>query len=228
MADPWATIAAALIGAGLGSFGTKVYENLSRKRTEREELRREVVERYLLQLQDGVDDLWYRLDNLKNRGGQTVMAYEYFEISTLYTLGRVLAYERIFLLDGIYPQLERLYPGAGIALRTNLRNLDQQLNQRNFHRYDRLALAESVLERADGYLHTNTYLEFKQRYTAENSLERASLALARQYIAALTEKELSELLISLREIAHQVADRTGLPSAIKSLTRTPPSDGTGR
>jgi hypothetical protein len=212
MADPWATISASLIGAGLGSLGTKVYENLSRNRAEREELRREVVDRYLLQLQDGVDDLWYRLDNLKNRGGQVVMTNEYFEISTLYALGRVLAYERIFLLDGIYPQLERLYPGAGIALRTNLRSLDQQLNQRSFHRYNRLALAESVLERA---------------YTAENSLERASLALARKYIAAMTDKELSELLKSLREIAHQVADRTGLPSAIKSLTRQPPSAVTG-
>lgn len=216
MSDPWATIVAALIGAGLGSVGAKIYENVSRRRAEREELRREVVERYLLQLQESVDDLWHRLDNLKNWGGRRVMTDEYFEISTLYALGRVLAYERIFLLDGIYPRFERLHPDAGKALHKKLRHLDEQLSHRNFHRYDRLALAESVLERVEDYSRTSTYLEFKQRYTAENSLERASLTLAKQHIAAWSNKELAELLKNLRDIAHQVADQTGLPSTIPS------------
>jgi hypothetical protein len=215
MADSWATIVAALIGAGVGSLGTKIYENFSRRSAEKEQLRQEVVGRYLLQLQDAVDDLWYRLDNLKNPKGADQIKMEYFQISTLYALGKVLAYDRILLLEGIYPQFERLHLGEATELRKRLRNLDQQLNRRHFYRYDRLALAESVFEQTKGYLGTSTYLEFKRRYGAD-PLEGDSLASAKQYVVAATNEERSELQNTLRKIADQVARLTGLPSTINS------------
>jgi hypothetical protein len=218
MADTWATIVAALIGASLGSLGPKIYETLSRHRAEKEQLRQEVVERYLFQLQAAVDDLWYRLDNLKtpNRDSQND---EYFKVSTLYALGRVLAYDRILHLEGIYPRLERLHAGKATELRKTLRHLDLKLNQHGFYRYDRLALAESVLERTKGYLGTGTYLEFKRLYMPEDSLEHASLQPAREYIARTTdEKDLSELQDSLGEIAQQVARITEFPSEIHTIS----------
>jgi hypothetical protein len=71
----------------------------------REGGRRALVGRHLWQLQDAAETLWYRLQNLKDQGGRYVMTEDYFAETTVYALGRVLAVERIFGLEGVYPEL---------------------------------------------------------------------------------------------------------------------------
>jgi len=73
MSGSAATILAALIGAMIGSVGSILLDAWLRGNREKKRKRDELVQRYLLQLQDAVEGLWYRIDNLARRGGRTVM-----------------------------------------------------------------------------------------------------------------------------------------------------------
>lgn len=95
------TLVSALIGAVV------IEKSLDRRREDLQ-ARKALVRRYIFQLQDAIEDLHYRLNNLWNRGGHNVMKNyqcfdgdEYFEITTLYALARVLAVERIMFLEGV-------------------------------------------------------------------------------------------------------------------------------
>jgi hypothetical protein len=147
------------------------------------------------------------------------MSDSYYEVSTLYALGRVLAYERILLWDGVYPQLKRLKkfePGLGSFLKSTLRDLDNRLDEGKFHRYDRLALAEAAMERDPGFLRTRTYLEFKHRYEAPNSVMRTALMPAKNFIENLSETEsvFDELLKILKNVTKELSDTTEVPTTI--------------
>jgi hypothetical protein len=220
-----ATIIAALIGAGIGSIGAEILKDRLRREAEKrnEQLQREaeirraqekLVQRYLLQLQDAIESLWYRLDNVKNRGGQAVMGSSYYEVSTLYALGRVLAYERILVLDGVYPQLEDVYPDLGRFLKARLQNMDSQLRERQFYRYNRLALAESSMEREEDHLRTSTYMHFRQHYERPNSLVKVSLEPAKHFIATLGGPEVAGLLDELRCTAKRLESVTRIPTTL--------------
>ena len=113
------------------------------------------------------------------------MPNQYFETTTLYALGRVLAIERLLALEGVYPQLETLYPGLGIFLMEN--RVDYALGA-GFYQYDRLALAEAVMEREGDRFRASTYLEFRRRYESKESGEGEWLAPAREAIQSLTEE----------------------------------------
>ncbi len=148
MSEPVTTIVAALIGAVLGSGGAVLIQYLLTSRSEKIHRREILVQRYLFQLQDALEMLWYRLDNLANRGARSVMSDEYFEKTTLYVLGRVLAIERIFMLEAVYPQLEAIYRGLGKCLKQNrfdIKLIDYLKKQKyEFYQYDRFLLAEAV------------------------------------------------------------------------------------
>jgi hypothetical protein len=216
MPDAMVTIISALIGAGLGSLGAAYLTFVLGQRAEKQRLQESVVYRYLSQLQDAADSLWHRLDNVKNRGGRAVMQDRYFEISTLYALGRVLAFERILLLDGIYPQLEQLRKGLGIFLRNGLQQIDKELSNIRFQHYNRLALAESAIVKEKDRLRASTYLEFWQYYEKEDSLVRASLKPAKGYLAELEGPELTGVLRELAAIAKRLEDETRMPSTVRS------------
>jgi hypothetical protein len=109
---------AAIIGAAIGAIATAagvIVQAVLKNRADaqqrreawendRERQRRELVQRYLFQLQDAVVSLRSRLKNWAWRGGQ---AYSesvdpgYWDVTTLYALGRALAAERIFSLEGV-------------------------------------------------------------------------------------------------------------------------------
>src|SRR5437764_3214544 len=99
MFDFVSTIVAALIGSVIGSVGAVLTDHWLTGRSEKFHRRELLVQRYLFQLQDALETLYYRLHNLAKRSGRSVMSDEYFEKSTLYALGRVLALERIFALE---------------------------------------------------------------------------------------------------------------------------------
>ena len=117
MFDFVSTIAAALIGSVIGSVGAVLADHWLTGRTEKSHRREILVQRYLFQLQDALELLYYRLHNLTFRVGQDAMNDEYFEESTLYAFGRVLAIERIFAFEAVYPQLDTIYSGLGKFLK---------------------------------------------------------------------------------------------------------------
>src|SRR5919109_4512040 len=175
-----ASLIAALLGASVGSIGAVLASDWRKRKAELLERREAVVQRHLYQLQDAAEALWYRLKNLLEEGGRSVMEDQYFETTTLYALGRVLAIERSLALEGVYPQLERLYPALGSFLVEH--RVDYALPE-SFYRYDRLALAEAVMERDGDRYRPSTYVDFRRRYEGEDSGEREWLSPARDAIA---------------------------------------------
>ena len=213
MSGSAATILAALIGAMIGSVGSIFLDAWLRRNRERKRKRDELVQRYLLQLQDAVEGLWYRIDNLARRGGRKVMEDRYFEISTLYALGRVIAYERILLLDGVYPQLKQIDPDLSICLKDKMQEIGTLMT--GFHKYDQLALAEAVIEKVNGYSRAATYLEFKRRYDEDASLGSKTLLPAKEFLTTFAGHQLEGLLKTLAKTANKIAKKTEIPTTVE-------------
>lgn len=220
MPDYLVTILAALIGAVIGSLGSKFVEDRLRRADQTRQNRAQLVQRYLFQLQDATESLWFRFQNIQLRGGRAVMDDRYFEISTLYALGRVLAYSRILVLDGIYPQLNAFEAELGKTLKDKLQQVDRQIRTSAFQHYHRLALAESVMEKQadkqEPHLRTSTYLEFWQRYESKDSVVESSLQPAKQRVASIQKGDawLGVLMDLLKEMTQRLANATQLPSEI--------------
>ena len=215
-----ASLIAALIGASVGSIGAVIASDMSKRKAELRERREALVQRYLYQLQDSAVSLWYRLDNLHRRRGRDMMDDQYFQTTTLYSLGRVLAIERLLALEGVYPQLATLYPELGSFL--GVHRLDRALPD-SFYQYDRLALAEAVMEREGDRSRASTYLEFRRRYESEESGEGKWLAPAREAIEGLGKETTSNLLDELSTVARRLSTETRIPSGLRGEDEPKPS-----
>jgi hypothetical protein len=209
-------VIAALIGAISGSLGGNIISDWLRRRNEKDLLRKTITDRYLLQLQDSIESLWFRLDSIKGRGGGLIMDNLYYEESTLYALGIVFAYNRILLLEGIYSQVELLIPSLGTFLKEKLRNIESGMDSKFRFRtpFYRLALADSVLQRQNGKPQTSTYLEFKEKYETQSNI-KSSLQPATEFVASLNESEVGSIMKELSEIAFRVEAKTRIPTSIK-------------
>jgi hypothetical protein len=77
MAEPldWVPVIAAVIGALSGSFGANFVSDWLRKRGEKDRLRKDLIDKYLIQLQYVIQSFSNRLYNMKNRGGAQYMMY---------------------------------------------------------------------------------------------------------------------------------------------------------
>lgn len=212
MFDFVSTIAAALIGSIIGSVGAVLTDHWLTGKSEKSHRREILVQRYLFQLQDALELLYYRLNNLAYRGGRYVMPDEYYEESTLYAFGRVLAIERIFTLEAVYPQLDTIYLGLGKFLKEH--RVERQLLSSHFFQYDRVSLAEAVIEHQGDSFRPSTYLEFRWRYEAENSPEKQWLAPASSAIQTLPTSKMEALLATLKTTAKGIAEKTGIDSSI--------------
>lgn len=207
-----ATLLAALIGAVIGSAGAVWVEYILTQRAERNRRRERIVERYLFQLQDAVEALWHRLNNVTSRGGRDVMSDDYFELTTLYALGRLLAVERILALEGVYSQLDATHPQLAAFLMRH--RIDREFQGFGFYQYDRITLAEATMERDGDQYRASTYLEFRHRYEVEESSEKEWLAPARQAIQTMDERRLSILLHALHEVAVRLPQATKVTSSL--------------
>jgi hypothetical protein len=174
------TVLAALIGAVIGSVGAVFVQHWLTRQTEESHRRQILAQRYLFQLQDALETLWYRLNNLAYTGGRYFIPDDYFETTTLYALGRVLAIERILVLEGVYPQIDDAYPKLGEFLMK--RRIDHELQATGFRMYDRVALAEAMIEHDGERFRISTYLEFRRRYETKGSPEKKWLVPAKEAV----------------------------------------------
>jgi hypothetical protein len=108
---------------------------------------------------------------------------EYYVVSTLYALGGVLSYQRILLFEGIYSQIESIYPQFGNWLLSKYNELGNKLDTIviktpklddavKFFAYDRMALRDALTETQEGILRVSSFLNFKPaalRPTGEGS-----------------------------------------------------------
>lgn len=208
------TIVAALIGSVIGSVGAVFTDHWLAGRSERFHRREILVQRYLFQLQDALEMLGYRLENLVIRGGQAVMSDDYFKITTLYAFGRVLAIERIFALEAVYPQLDDIYPRLGKHLQEQKYRIDRQLPSNSFYQYDRLSLAEAIIVHEENSFRTSTYLEFRRAYEAENSLEKQWLESAWTAILKLSPEQEKRLINVIYKKSALIAKATNIQNAL--------------
>jgi hypothetical protein len=223
MSDAAAVIIGAAIGA-VATVGGLLVQGVFQRRSEAQQRqedrdaearqRREAVaHRYLFQLQDAVDSLRHRLDNWAARGGRgwaTSVDAGYWDVTTLYALARALAAERILMLDGVYPQLERNSPGLGAFLFESSVEGALGSNLRRLLYYHRLALAESALQREADSFRIVTYSEFRQRYEDSTSGLNTLLAPATEAIERLDEEQMVALKASLDEITEKLREETGI------------------
>ena len=138
------TLSSLLIGAA-GGVLTAGIQHVFRRYSETEQVRREIVERHLLQLQNSVESLYYRSNNLREWAGKAVMPDEYFEQSTAYIIARVLAHESLLLSDGVYAKLPRR--GAlKRSIKAKMHALNWGLDDQRFLHYHRVQLGEMALD----------------------------------------------------------------------------------
>ena len=192
MFDFASTIVAALIGSIIGSVGAVLADHWMTGRNEKFHKREMLVQRYLFQLQDALETLWYRLRNLVIHDGKYIMAEEYFTITTLYALGRVLALERIFALEAVYPQLDAIYSGLGKLLRQQDYQIERQLPASGFFQFNRLSLAEAVIVHEGDSFRSSTFLEFWRLYETDHALEKQWLEPATDAIRSLSQTQMNK------------------------------------
>jgi len=238
MFGPGATVLAALIAAGLGGLGGAWYQARLRRKSEESDRRALLRKRYFFQLQDATQSLWYRFDNLANESGRTVMEDDYYATTTLYALGRVLAIERIFALEGLYPELQSLYPptddSPGLGDFLINRSLNRKLGA--VYEYHRLALAEAILESAgDGY-RASTFGTFRAMYESSDRTARDWFQPALRAIESersLSNDTINEAMGALKEVALRMSSETMVPSpltpdesrVVRAVPRRPPGKG---
>lgn len=210
----------ALIGAIGGSIGGNFLSDWLARRTDKQKLRRELVDKYLIQLQDSLESLWFRLDNIKNRDGLRKMTDRYYEESTLYILGSVLAHSRILSNEGVYTKIEQSIPGLGIFLRNKMNQFGSYLDNIDpdvhFYLYDRIALAEAVMSLNTERSSIASYLEFRKQYLDSNSNLNSVLAPARAFTMSMKSLDLKALMQKIYEIADKIENQTGITTGIES------------
>jgi hypothetical protein len=182
MSKETVAIVAALIGAVIGSLGAQIVADRLLRMRERRQRARDLVRLHLIQLEDAAESLFRRLDNVKSGGGKELMGDEYYLTSMLYALGSFLAHKRIFLLEGHYAVLDELHRSQGTELQGYLEAVERKLDPHAmgpFFRYDRLALAESVMRWSDGDVRICSSLDFRSAYAGQ---QRQSIRIARRYL----------------------------------------------
>jgi hypothetical protein len=220
---------AAIIGAAIGAIATAggvIVQAMLKNRadaqqrretpeSDRERQRRELVQRYLFQLQDSVVSLRLRLKNWAWRGGQAFSESVdpgYWDVTTLYALGRALAAERILSLEGVYAAIEQQFPELAESLRNPSVDEVLQASLRQLFRYHRLALAESLLERGPEGYRLMMYTEWRRRYEDPSSGLDRLLEPTTESLQRLTpERDLGQLIESLADIASLLGRMTAIP-----------------
>jgi hypothetical protein len=129
----------------------------------------------------------------------------------------VLAVERVFALEGVYPELADLDAELGAFVKEH--RVDPVLAGTNFYQYHRLTLAETLLERQDDRYQVSTYAEFRRRYADKASGVHAMLAAPREGLQALEGQAGEDLMNVLADLARGLSRETRLASTIPGNAR---------
>jgi len=236
MDSDYITVIAALIGAVGGSFGATIIgdvlkrrydkeRDLLRQKSDRETGRKNITYKYLIQLQYAVESLRYRFLNVGNQGGslygfKVIGNEDYYAVSSLYVLGSVLAYHRIMISEGVYSQIEDLYPSFGTQLIKKFEGLAQMLSNITvttfetsetipFFRYDKVALGDALTDKDNGHLRISSYLDFKRKYETDSQMA-SSLKPAREFVEHLpnASDDITIFLNELKDIGDILKSKT--------------------
>ncbi|MBE9139277.1 hypothetical protein IQ254_19090 [Nodosilinea sp. LEGE 07088] len=201
----------ALVFAGLGTLIGALIQYYFQRRSMAHQERREIIEVHLLQLQNAVESLYYRLNNLLDGGGRAIMGDAYFRQTSIYILARVLAQESLLTTEGIYAKLN--YDEAfKRQLKGNLHALNGCLDDHNFLYYHRIQLGEMLIQDAQ----LVTYTEFLA--LLKNNSQAAAVIKAEEFIMSATDQQWDRLRQQAKALVFLLESKTRVPSAL-SLSR---------
>ena len=232
MSGAIASLLGALVG-GLAAIGGAWLQARSTAKLQREEAarqeqqrqeertallhdrRRILARRYLFQLGDAVDSLQHRVDNWAHRGGLEFSEGRfpgYWEVTSLYAVARALGAERILDLEGVYVELRAISPDEAAKLPQHA--VEQAVTEAfGFFRYHRMALAESVLDRAGDEFRLLIYSEFLRRYEDPEWNLKSLLEPVREALSSVQKQRFEILEQSLADLSTSISGLTTSPSA---------------
>jgi hypothetical protein len=191
-------------------------------RAERE--RRDVLlRRYLAQLQDSCESLWFRLKNIAYERADIATDEEYLVTTTMYTLGRALGIERMLAIEGLYPEIWRRFPqlrsalvprvvDSAVAATTRRAGTERG---RELQQYDRITLGEATVVRDGDGFRQSTFLEFRLRVEGE-ATEQLWWNPARASVLALRNSNdiVKPLMAAAKRLSLALAAVTTMQSAL--------------
>jgi hypothetical protein len=203
----------AVVAVLAGALATFVFQQWRAQQERRDVL----LKRYLAQLQDACESLWYRLRNLAYQGADSVTSPDYLVTTTMYTLGRALGIERMLALEGLYPEIWARFPTLNSILRR--RTVDEAVQAMTkekieLQHYDRVSLAEAVVEQDAEGLRQSTFLEFRRRVDGS---EQEWWQPARKSVTSLVNSKdvVAPLMSELKKLAVTIGSVTKMESPLE-------------
>ena len=211
--DVLATVVASLIGAVLGSLGGQWLRYRFQLRAEEARTRRDVAQRHLIQLQDAMESLYFRLANLADKE-RDLLRYPYYTQSSIFAISNFLAHKRRLMLDGAYALLDVHGTTFAHELEVALESVEAELGREwvpddSFFRYQRQGAGESLLIWDDGW-RVASYPEFSERL--EKGELEASMRGVRNLMGWHEHVDWGVIRDRLGEALRLVAQRTGIGS----------------
>jgi hypothetical protein len=206
MAPEFLALIFGVVGTFLGASIQYFFQRYSAERLQR----KEIVESYLLQLQNSLESLYYRVNNLKDWAGKSIMSDDYYRDSTIYILGRILSHESIFITKGIYAKLsydERLKH----EIKRGLHAINWSMGNGKFLHYYRLQIAEMLLE-DDRIL---SYTEFLERI--KDKKYQTAIHAGETFVDAISPETMYTIRDNSRRLIQALEARTKVPSALTLL-----------
>jgi hypothetical protein len=212
--DVLSTVVASLIGVILGSLGGQWLRYRFQVRAEEARTRRDVAQKHLIQLQDSMESLYFRLSNLATDTDRQLLQYSYYTQSSIYALANFLAHKRLLMLDGAYALLDVHGANFPHELEVALEDVERELGREwipgdSFFRYQRQAAGESLLMWNEGWRVAN-YAEFSERL--ESGELDSHLKGVRDLLNTHGDVDWIVIRDRLAEALSLVANRTGIGS----------------
>lgn len=210
-----------VIGGVVGSTAIAVVNHYLQSKREIVINRKNVVDKYLVQLQDAVEDLMERLEVPLPKEIPDESRNYYF-VTLLYALGRIFAYKRIFVVDGVLSQMDTVKKGLGNDIKKRLDDIDEKLRQidiqdqqRDFRYYDNIALGELVVDSSGNHLKTITYKDFRKKIEEEKSVIGDSVSRLRNFAEDLREHQSHKLEQMLDDFLKMLSKETSIEMPIR-------------
>lgn len=174
----------------------------------RKEHSRELVTKYLIFLQEASESLFHRIKNINEDGGMALMDKDYYSVSTLYSVSKLLAVDLLMMRDGVYanPFNEK---SIVLAIKDIISEIHNEFDRDVFFRYYRIELAEACInERGLSGWH-----DFRVKVNGENYKE--AMDAYRTFLENYPQIKTKNLVKKLLDLNLLLVHKTNVPSSIK-------------
>lgn len=210
MTESLQSVLTSVIAGGIGAAIGTVFQYAFGRYKETQQIRREIVETRLLQLQNAVESLYYRSNNLLDHDGRGTMSDEYYMQTSAYAFAIVLAQEALLVSTGTYAKIQ-----SDEELKSTIKGALHQLNSAmdpgGFHHYYRVQLGEMATDDA----RILTYTEFLERWNDPKYL--IMITVLRRALDRFSEVQSERMRNLAGGLVGDLTKKTGVPSALSLM-----------